>query len=151
MCDDPCDALITKYARPKTVDAPLTLIFRIRHVACCWCFCIQRLPISHKWISATNRNINYPRGKAKYRWRSIEAHSKNGAITMLLSLSPITAANMSVMNNSDQITGVLPYLQDHELLTLDWWSFYCIVHSISAAIDNCFHHDLNLLDVFQSD
>jgi len=58
---------------------------------------------------------------------------------------------MSVMNNSDQVTGLLPYLQNHKLLTLHWRSFWCIVHLTNAAIDYCFHHDLNLLDVCLSD
>jgi len=42
----------------------------------------------------------------------------NGAVTMLLSLWPIKAANMSVMLNNDQVTGELLYLQDHKSLTL---------------------------------
>jgi hypothetical protein len=35
----PRDALITKYASPKTVDAALTLIFRMLQGACRCCFC----------------------------------------------------------------------------------------------------------------
>jgi len=102
-------------------------------------------------MSATNRNINYPRCKAQHRWCFIDAHSKNGVVTVLLSLSPIKAANMSVMNNSDHVTRELPYLQDHKSFTHRWPTFHCIVHSTSAAVNNRFHHDLTLLVVFLSD
>jgi hypothetical protein len=53
-----------KYAKPKTVEALLRLIFRMQQGACRCCFCPSRLPISHKWMSTTNQNINYPRCKA---------------------------------------------------------------------------------------
>jgi hypothetical protein len=39
MREDPHNALITKYARPRTVDAPLALIFRIWQGAGGYCFC----------------------------------------------------------------------------------------------------------------
>jgi len=44
--------------------------------------------------------------------KMVDAHSQNGAVTMLWSVIPIQAANMSVMNNSDLITVWLLYLQD---------------------------------------
>jgi len=118
VCEDPREAFITKSASHKTVAAPLMLIFRIRQGACYHCFWVQRLPISHEWMLATNWKINYPRCKGKNRSHSVDAHSKNGVVTVLLSLSPIKAANTSVMKNNDQITGELPYLQDHKSLTL---------------------------------
>jgi len=111
--EDPRDALITKYAWPKTVHPPLRLIVRIRQWACCCYFCIQRMPISRKWISATNRNINYAKYKGKNSWCSVDPHSKSGAVLMVLSLLPIKAAITSIMNDSDEIPGELRYLQDH--------------------------------------
>ena len=102
-------------------------------------------------MSATHRNINYPRCVAGYCWRSDDAHSQNGAVTVWLSLLPIKAANTSVMHNSDQITVELPYIQNHKSLILRWPSFQWIVHSTSAAVDNSFHHDLNLLEVVLAD
>jgi len=96
-------------------------------------------------MAATNCNTNYPRCKVKNRWHCIDALSQNAAVTVLLSLLPIRAANASVMHNSNRITVWLPYLQHHKSLTLRWPSFWCIVHSTSAAIDNSFYHDLNLL------
>jgi len=88
--------------------------------------------------------VDYRTDKTTNRWRSVDAHSKNGAVTALLSLLPITAANMSVMHNNDQVTSELPYLQDQKSLTLRWRSFWFIVHSTSAAIHNCFHPDLTV-------
>jgi hypothetical protein len=69
-------------------------------------------------MSATNRNITYTRCKAKNRGRSVDAHAKNGMVIVLLSLLPIEAANTSVMDNNDQVTSELLYLQDHKSLTL---------------------------------
>jgi len=109
------------------------------------------MPISHKWMSATNRNMNYPTCKAKNRWCSIATHSRNGAVSVLLSLSPINAANRCLMSDNNQVTGELSYLQDHKLSMLRWCSFYCIAHSTFAAINDCFHNNLNWLVVFLSD
>ena len=122
MREGPHNALITNYGRPNTVDAPLTLIFRMRQIVCHCCFCPSRLPTSHKWMSATNRNINSIGCNANYYWRSIDAYSQNGAVPMLLYLLLINTANTLVMHNSDQITVRLLYLQDHKSLTLHWCS-----------------------------
>jgi len=64
---------------------------------------------------------------------------------------PKKVANMSVMHNHIQITVQSPYLQDYTSLTQHRRSIWGIVHSTSAAINNCFHHDLNLLIVFLAD
>ena len=71
MLEYPCAPLINKYARPKIVNALLTLIFRMQQGACHCCFCTDRLPMSHQWMSATNRNLHYPTCKVRYRWRSV--------------------------------------------------------------------------------
>jgi hypothetical protein len=81
-------------------------------------FCVQGLRISHKWISPTNWIIKSPRWKANICWRSIDGHSKNRAVTVLLSLPPINATCTSVINCSDQIPAKLHYLHDHNSLTL---------------------------------
>jgi len=39
VLEDLCGALITTYARPNIIDAPLTLIFRMQWGACWCCFC----------------------------------------------------------------------------------------------------------------
>jgi len=109
------------------------------------------LSISAKWMSTTVRNLNYPRCKAKTRWRFVDAHAQDVAGSMSLSLLLIKATNISVMHHSAQIVGQLPNLQNHASLTLCRGSGWCIVHSTSAAIDNCFHYDLNILVVFLAD
>jgi len=130
---------MTKYARPKTVDTSLTLSFRMQHWACrCW-YSQQWFLISHKWMPATNQNINYPRCKAKNYWPSVDGHSHNGAVTVLLSLLRINAANTLVMYNSDHITVQIPHLQDNKLWTLHWrsvigFSIGYLVPSIGAFI-----------------
>ena len=93
-------------------------------------------------MSATNQNISYPGCKAKNRRRSVDSHTQNWAVTVLLSLLRIKVAITFGMHNSDQITVQLQYVQDQKLLTLHSHSFECIVHSTSGAIDNCFYHDL---------
>ena len=65
-------------------------------------------------MSATNRNITYSRCKATNSWLSFDAHDKNGAVTVLLAILPIQAANTSIMNNNEQVTGEVPHLQDHK-------------------------------------
>jgi len=95
-------------------------LFGMRQRARRCCSCPHRLPISHQWMSATNQNIDYPKCKAKNCWCSVDAHSQNGAVTMLMSLLPTKAAITSFMPNSDQITIQLPYLQDQKLLRLCW-------------------------------
>jgi len=64
--------------------------------------------------------MNYHTDMTRNRWRSVDAHAKNGAVTVLLSYLPINAANTSVMHKNDQVTGELTYLQDHKSLTLCW-------------------------------
>jgi len=66
--------------------------------------------------------MNYRTYKTTNRWRSVDTHAQNRAVTMLLSRLPIDAANTSVMHKNDQVTGELPYLQDHKSLTLRWRS-----------------------------
>ena len=66
------------------------------------CVCPYRLPISYQWMSAINWNLDCPRCKAKNCWYSVNTHSQNGAVTVLLSLLPIKAANTSLMHNCDE-------------------------------------------------
>jgi len=142
---------MTRDAKLTIVDALLTLILRIWLGACRRCFSQWRLRISDEWISPTNRNINYARSEAQSPWCSIDAHSQDAAGSISLSRLAIGAANISLMHHSDQIVVQLPYSRNHKSLTPCWPSFYCIVHSTLAAIDNSFHYDLNMLVVFPAD
>jgi len=109
----------------------------------CWYhFCQSERPIRPLCITMTKSLVIYRAFMTRNRWRSVDAHAQNGAVTVLLSLLPIQAANTSVMHNNDQVSGELPYLQDHKSLTLRWRSLKRILHSTSAAVDNCIHPDL---------
>jgi hypothetical protein len=85
--------------------------------------------------------VNYRTWKTTTRWRSVDAHIENGAVTVLLCLLPTKAANRSVMRKNCPLTGELRYLQDRKSLTLRWRPFWWIVHLTSAAIHHCFHSD----------
>jgi len=87
------DGLITKYAPSETVDSQLTLIFRMRQRAFRYCFCQYRVPILDKGMAATDRNMNYPRCKAKNGSCAIDAHFQDAAGSMSLLLMPVKAAN----------------------------------------------------------
>jgi len=52
-------ALINHHARPKIVDAPLTVIFVIRQGACHCLFCLNRQPILRLCISKNKSLFNY--------------------------------------------------------------------------------------------
>jgi len=106
----------------QIVDAPLTLMQRMERWPCCNLFCQWKMPIRPLCITTTKSLVNYLVYKTTNCWRSIDAHAQNGAVTVLLSLWPIKAGNMSVIHNNDQVTGELPYLQDHKSLTLCWRS-----------------------------
>jgi len=115
-------------------------IFRMRQGVCCCRFCPQRLPISHQWMPATNQNLDSSRCKAKNRWCSVDAHAQNGAVTVLLSLLLITAANWSILPNSNQINYQIPYLQHQKLLTLCRhsfleWGIDCV--AVSFLLKSC--------------
>jgi len=73
-------------------------------------------------------------------WLAFEAHFPNEAVTMSLSLLPIKAAKMLIMDNSKQIASHLASLQDHESLTLCWRSFSewgCYHVAFSFASKGC--------------
>jgi len=116
---------------------------------------VSLLPIKTGTTSGMHKTtkllVKYRTYKITNRWRSVDTYAKNGAVTVLLSLLPIKAANRFVMRKDDQVTGELPQLQNHKVLTLCWHSCGCIVHSTSAAVDYCIHADLTLLVVFLHD
>jgi len=93
----------------------------------------------------------YPRCKDKGFWWSVDANFQNWALTVSHSPLPTQAANTLGMHNGNQIPVQLPDLHDLKLLSLCWYSFKCIVHSKSAAFENCIYNYLNLLVVFQTD
>jgi len=71
--EDPCGAMITKYTRPEAAGALLRIIFGLQKRACQLCCHWYRLPISDKWMSATNRNIHYTTCQAWSHWCYIDS------------------------------------------------------------------------------
>jgi hypothetical protein len=108
-CLQPIGTYDTQHAKLKLVDAPLPLMLGMGKWPCCYLFCQYKLPIRPLCITTTKSLVNYCTYKTTNWWRSSDAHVKNGVVTMLLSLLPIQAANTSVMQNNDQVTGELPY------------------------------------------
>jgi len=113
---------IIQGATPKIVDALLTLIFRLGMGPCHFLFCPSRLPICWLWIPQSKWHPNGLTYKIKNRWRSIDAYFQNVAVTVSISLFPIKAAHILVMDKTEQIGFQLTYLQQKISLTLRWRS-----------------------------
>jgi len=102
----------------QSVDALLTLICRLGMGPCRVLFCPSRLPICSLWIPASKWHPNGLTYKIKNRWRSIDAHFQNVAVTVSIPLLPIKAAQALVMDNSEQIGFQWTYLPQNISLTL---------------------------------
>jgi hypothetical protein len=113
-----CSPWIIQDATPKIVDALLTLIFRLGMGPSPFLFCPSRLPVCWLWIPASKWHYNRLTYKIKNRWRSVDAHFHNVAVTVWISLLRIKAAHTLVMDNSDQIGLQFTYLPQIILLTL---------------------------------
>ena len=96
--------ITTLLTNRQIVDAPLTIILRLGQWLCCCLFSLLKLPIHRLCIRATKSLLNYRTYRSTNRWHFIDTHSQNGAVTVLLAVLPIQAANTSVMHKSDQIT-----------------------------------------------
>jgi hypothetical protein len=142
---------MTQEAKPKIVDVPLTHTVSMGQGACCFCFCIPRQPMLDSWMAATNRHCSCPGWKARNNWCCFDAHFQNAAVTEVLAILPIKAANMVAIHSSYEITFQFPFIQDPQLLWLSWCSFQCIVHSASATINNCIDNYLPIFVVFLPD
>jgi len=74
-------------------------------------------------MSATNRNINYPRSEAKNGWRSIDADSQDAAASMSLLFLSVKAANIWWMEVCNQSEHELSNMRSYQSLMLRWPSF----------------------------
>jgi hypothetical protein len=90
--------------------------------ACQFLFLPWRLPVSWLGIIVSKSLPNWLSYKTKSHWRSVDPHFQDVAVTMLVSLSPLKAADTLVMDNHKQIAVQLTYLQDKKTLTLCWHS-----------------------------
>jgi hypothetical protein len=94
-------ALINHPARPKIVDAPLTLIFRMGQGACLFFFWVRKRPIHPLWTFASNHHLDYSWCKTKNHWRAVDYHVQNGATSVSLLCLGINAADSSEKDNSE--------------------------------------------------
>jgi len=129
---------IIQDATPKIVDALLMLIFRLGMEPCRCLFCSSKLPICWLWIPVSKWHPNgLTTYQTKNRWRSIDAHFQNVAVTVSISLLPIKAANTLVMDNSEQLSLQLTYLWHKISLTLRWRSVSeCGCYHAVVSFDN---------------
>jgi len=65
---------ITNDARPKIIEATLTLIFSMGQGACRFCFGCVRQPIPYLWMSGTNCHVDNPWCESKSCRHSVNAH-----------------------------------------------------------------------------
>ena len=131
---------IIQDATPKIVDALLTLIFRLGMGPCHFLFCPSRPPVCWLWRPASKWHSNGVTYKIKNRWRSVDVHFWNVAVTVSISPLPIMAADTLVMDNSEQIGFQLTYLPQIILLTLRWCSISecgCYRAAVSFAFKGC--------------
>jgi len=110
-------------ARPKIVDTPLRLIFRMGQGAFRYHFCHLRQPILRLRMFTTNPQLHYPGCKTKNHWCSVDAQFQDWAGSALLLFLPVKAANTWLIDVSNQSPVRLPKIQDQKLLTLHWCSF----------------------------
>jgi hypothetical protein len=118
-----CDTYISHNARPTIGDAPMQLIFRMSQGVCCQCYFPSRWPISHCWMFATNRKLDYMKPRTKNRPLSIDAHFWNGVGSVLLLMLPLKTANTVFLDGHKLSPLWLPKMQSQKSLTLPWWSF----------------------------
>jgi len=109
---------ITQDAKPKLVDAPLTLIFTMWQGLYLNPFCLYRLQIRRLCITATKSHFNYLTYRTRNRWRTIDAHYQEIVEMASVAFSPIMAANTVIIHTNYQITFWLPDLQNQKSLTL---------------------------------
>jgi len=96
---EPNQFSITCFTELKIVDVPLTLIFRMGQRACHMLFCVEIRPIPHLWLPASNRHLDYPWCKSKYRWHAVDYHAQDGVGSMSLMFVVLKAADSLEKDN----------------------------------------------------
>ena len=111
---------ITHDTWPKIIDAPLTLIFMMGHGRYCNPFCLYRQPKIPSWLTAAYRRCDIPGIMTKNRWRSVDAHFRDGAGRVLQSVLPIKAAKNTLMTDCSLSEVWFPRTHDQKSLMLRW-------------------------------
>jgi len=73
-CLQPIGTWITQDAKLKFVNAPLTIILRMRWWPCCYLLHLWKLQIRLWWMTTTKSLVNYRTYKTTNRWRTVDAH-----------------------------------------------------------------------------
>jgi hypothetical protein len=128
---------ITQHTWQRTVHAPLNLIFMMEQGGCYDLFCVYRQWSVRWWLCATYLSADYPRYMTKNSRHAVDAHFHHGAVSVLLYLLPIKAANTSFMTICNLSLRRSPEIHDPQSLTLRWHSF-ChgwihIIHSLDLV------------------
>jgi len=99
----PVATLMGQDGKPEIVDAGLMQIFWMGQWLCHVLICLQWLPMSRLCIILTRLIPNIPIYETNNRWRSVDAHFQDWAVTILLCFLPIMASTMLVKWISDEI------------------------------------------------
>ena len=118
----PSRVSINHHARSTSVDAALTLIFKIGQGVCHCLFGLQRRPIICICITKNKSLYNYLTYKTENRWYSIDAYFQNGAASVSLSLLLWNVTNTSFMIVCIQLLPRLPMMQDQTSYMRRWLS-----------------------------
>jgi len=139
LCWCSVDALLTLCW--CSVDALLMLCWRSVDAHCQvkwhqdWRFCLERQPILQLWANSVAHPLDYTRCNTQIRWRSVDAHFQTGAVTMMLFLLHIKAADTSIMGKCHSIALGLYKMQHPRLLTLCWRSVDALLMLCWRCVD----------------
>jgi len=97
----PYRTLINDDARPKIVDTPWTVIFKIEQEACGFFFGLYRRSVLYLCITMTKSHFNYLTYKTKHCCHSVDAHVQDQVRSMSLSVMLRTAAYLSFRHICD--------------------------------------------------
>jgi len=114
---------VTQDGQVKIINAPLTLILRMRQWPCWILFCQERVPVRWLWIAATRSLSKYRTYKSKHRWCSVDAYFHDGVGSLIQLFWTLKAANTSFMNGCNQSPLRLPKMNRKKSLTLHWLWF----------------------------
>jgi len=107
-------------AWPKSVDAPLMLIFRIE-LRCCWNHCWREIRrIVQSWIDVVIHPLDYPGWKDWNRWCPIDAHILSIASMVSKPLLHQKEANSTIIGYDHHTTLGFSKMDCYKLLRLHW-------------------------------
>jgi len=112
--------VIIKDARPKIIDAPLTLSSRMGHRPCWFPFYLQSRPILPLSKNVTMQPSDCGKRKTRNCWRSIDAHLND--ILIFIGCSTITRKMHIVIIDSQYIVSIYNYSHPKASSPLCFWA-----------------------------